>query len=270
MDKAKLSCTTLTFGGRLPEKLDAMRAAGFGATEFLPKDLFELMEGPEHTLGLLARSGLKLSCYQSLRNFEGMAEADRPRKTAIARLLFEQMKLVGADTLILCSNVAPDSSPDRGRIVADLRELGELAKSYGMRVAWEPLCVARWVRDYREAWEIVRQVDHPNFGLLLDCLHIFALNLPIEPIADIAADKIFLVEVSDIPGGHLDLLQMLRHHRLFPGEGVTPVRDFVRQIRKTGYDGFYAVEVFNTHYRSLPPDEVARMAMASLSALFET
>ena len=33
MDRTRLSCTTLTFGGRLAPKLEAMAAAGFGSTE---------------------------------------------------------------------------------------------------------------------------------------------------------------------------------------------------------------------------------------------
>ena len=41
MRPSHLSCTTATFGGKLPEKLRAMQSAGFAATEFWPRDLFE-------------------------------------------------------------------------------------------------------------------------------------------------------------------------------------------------------------------------------------
>lgn len=270
MDPSRLSCTTVTFGGKLPEKLKAMKAAGFGATELWPRDYYEHNEGPDVAFDLLRETGLSLSCYQNLRNFEGMPEHQRERKTAIAAQLFDQMRLIGCETLVLCSNIAPDSSPDKGRIADDLRMLGDLAKSYGVRVAWEPICWGRWIKDYRDAWEIVRKVNHPQIGMVLDSFHVFALNLPVEPISDIDVDKIFVVEVADIPGGHLDFLEISRSFRLFPGEGVTPVRDFVNQVRKTGYSGFYSVEVFNTYYQTLDVNQVARRAMASLKPLFET
>ncbi len=38
---------------------------------------------------------------------------------------------------------------------------------------------------------------------------------------------------------------------------------------KTGYQGFYSVEVFNTYYQTLEVNQVARRAMASLKRLFD-
>lgn len=269
MDSSRLSCTTVTFGGKLPEKIAAMKEAGFGATELWPRDYYEHNEGPDVVFELLRKTGLALSCYQNLRNFEGMPEPQRERKTAIAAQLFDQMRLMGCETLVLCSNIAPDSSPDKERIADDLRMLGDLAKSYGVRVAWEPICWGRWISDYRDAWDIVRKVNHPQIGLVLDSFHVLALRLPVEPIADIPAEKIFLVEVADLPGGNLDFLEVSRSFRLFPGEGVTPIRDFMKQVRKTGYSGYYSVEVFNTYYQTQPLDQIARRAMASLTPLFD-
>lgn len=269
MESARLSTTTVTFGGKLPEKMKAMKDAGFGATEIWPRDYYEHNEGPDVVFGLLESTGLKLSCYQNLRNFEGMPEHQRARKIAIASQLFDQMRLLGCETLVLCSNIAPDSSPDKGRIADDLRMLGDLAKQYGVRVAWEPICWGRWIKDYREAWDIVRKVDHPQIGLVLDSFHVLGLKLPVEPIADIPKEKIFIVEVADLPGGTLDFLEISRSFRLFPGEGVTPVRDFMKQVFKTGYDGIYSVEVFNTYYQTLPLDVVGKRAMDSLTRLFD-
>ena len=269
MDSSRLSCTTVTFGGKFPEKVKAMKDAGFGATEMWPRDYYEHNEGPDIALNMLLEHGLTPSCYQCLRNFEGMPEHLRARKKSIATQLFDQMRLMGCETLVLCSNISPDSSGDVGRIVDDLRMLGDLAKPYGVRVAWEPICWGRWVKDYREAWKIVQKVDHPQIGLVLDSFHVTALNLPLEPLADIAAEKIFLVEVADLPGGQIDFLEMSRSFRLFPGEGVSPVRPFLDQVMKTGYQGFYSVEVFNTYYQTLEVNQVARRAMASLKRLFD-
>lgn len=269
MDPSRLSCTTVTFGGKMTEKLKAMKAAGFGATEIWPRDYYEHNEGPDIVLNQLSELGMAVSCYQNLRNFEGMPQEQRKRKTAIATQLFDQMRTIGCETLVLCSNIAPDSSSDPGRIADDLRMLGDLAEPYGVRVAWEPICWGRWIRDYRQAWDIVRRVNHPRIGLVLDSFHVLALGLPVEPIADIPREKIFLVEVADMPGGTLDFLEISRSFRLFPGEGVTPVRDFMREVMKTGYDGFYSVEVFNTYYQTLDLNVVAKRAMDSLKPLFD-
>lgn len=268
MDRSRLSCTTVTFGGRLPEKIAAMARAGFGQTELWPRDYYEHNEGPDIAIDLLAKHDVKVSCYQNLRNFEGMPDAMRERKTRIATQLFDQMNLIGCDTVVLCSNISPESSGDPKRIVEDLRMLGRLAEPYGVRVAWEPICWGRWVRDYREAWKIVQQVDHPCIGLVLDSFHVFALDLPVDAIAKIDREKIFLVEVADIATSKLDFLEISRSFRLFPGEGATPVPSFMEQVARTGYDGVYSVEVFNIYYQTLPLDAVAERAMNSLRGLF--
>lgn len=267
MDKANLSCTTVTFGGKLPEKLRAMKQAGFAATEFWPKDYYEHNEGPDIAINALRDHGLVPSAYQCLRNFEGMPEELRERKMGIARQMFDQMRSIGCETVVLCANIAPDCVGDRGRIVDDLRQLGDLASSYGVRVAYEAICWGRWLSDYREAWEVIRKVDHPSIGMVLDSFHVFALDLPVEPIADIPGDKVFLVEVADLPRINLDFVELSRSFRLFPGEGATPIPAFLEQVRRTGYRGVLSVEVFNTYYQTLDVDHVARRAMASMERL---
>lgn len=267
MDRSRLSCTTVTFGGKLPEKLRAIKNAGFGATEIWPRDYYEHNEGPDIAMDLLEANKLAPSAYQNLRNFEGMPEKLRKRKINIATQLFDQMRLLGCETLVMCSNIAPDSSGDKGRIMDDLRQLGDLAKSFGVRVAWEPICWGRWISDYRDAWDIVRRVDHANIGMVLDSFHVFALDLPVEPIADIDGDKIFLVEVADLPKVNLDFIEMSRSFRLFPGEGFTPIRAFLDQVGKTSYNSFYSVEVFNSYYHTLDLQFVADRAMRSLETL---
>lgn len=267
MDASKLSCTTVTFGCPADEAVRAMRAAGFSSTELWPRDYYFSNEGPDAVLRLLRETGMGVSCYQNLRNYEGMPDEQRATKNRIAEQLLSQMQLLDAETLVLCSNIAPDSSGDPGRIVRDLTELGDIAASYGRRVAWEPICWGRWVKDYRDAWEIVKTVDHPNIGLVLDCFHVFTLGLPVDAIAGIDRDKIFIVEVSDFPSVNLDFVELSRAYRLFPGEGHSPVGDFVAAVRRTGYDGILSVEVFNAYYRTLAPDVVARRARASLEPL---
>lgn len=270
MSEPRFGCTTATFGGKLPQKLSAMKSAGFVATEFWPRDLFEHAEGPEVAVELLRENGLQISVFQALRNFEGMPREVRARKLGIAEQLMDQMALLGADVLALCSNTAPESSGDGGRIAEDLAVLGDLARSRGVRVAYEPLSWGRWVRDYRDGWSIIEQTAHDNIGMMLDCFHIFALDLPLDGIDTMRVEKIFLVEIADLPQTRLEPVEISRHYRLFPGEGVTPVGEFLRRVQAIGYRGLYSVEVFNDHYSSMSPDAVAAKAMTSMRSLFTT
>jgi 4-hydroxyphenylpyruvate dioxygenase len=266
-----LGCTTATFGGKLPGKLEAMRAAGFTAIEFWPRDLFEHAEGPDVAINLLRRTGLRVAAYQALRNYEGMPAEVRRQKLGVAAQLMDQMALVGADLLVLCSNTDPGSSGDRAHMVDDLRVLGDLARRRGVRIAYEGLSWGRWIRDYRDAWALIEATDHEQVGMLLDGFHIFVMDLPMTAIDGMRVEKIFLVELADLPGTRLDVLEVSRHYRLFPGEGIAPIDEFVQRVRGIGYTGCWSVEVFNAHYLALSPDAVAmRAARAMAGALGHT
>ena len=109
----RLGCTTATFGCKLPEKLQAMREAGFVATEFFPRDLYEDPRGPDYAVAALRDSGLGISAYQALRDYEGMAPAQRQHVLGIAEQMMDQMAWLGAELLVVGANTHPDSSPDR-------------------------------------------------------------------------------------------------------------------------------------------------------------
>jgi sugar phosphate isomerase/epimerase len=269
MNQISIGSTTSTFGGPLATKLKAISSAGFAATEFWPKDLFEHPDGPTTAVELLRENGLTVSIYQALRNYEGAPSADRDQKLGIAEQMMDQMGLIGCDLLSLPSNSGPDSSGDREKIVADLARLGDLAQTRGMRIAFEPICWGRWIRDYRDGWAVVREVNHPNIGLMLDSFHVFVLGSPMMEIADIPGEKIFLVEVADFAASALEPIEISRHYRLFPGEGNSPMEAFLRQVAKTGYAGCLSVEVFNAFYRQNDPFDTARRGAACISRVLQ-
>ena len=263
----RLSCATVTLGGTFIEKLHAMQAAGFGALEILSRDLFESLSGAEVAIAAVQKSGLQIACLQLLRDQEGAPDEQRALKRRIAENVMGQMGLIGARTLIVCSNVDPVSSGDPGRMRDDLYELGELAKGHGVRIAYEALCWGRWVSDYREAWKLIQQVGHDHVGLMLDSAHIGGVGATFEAVEDIDPDKIFLVELNDLPTMRLPAVDISRYYRMMPGEGVLDLPDFIRRLERIGYDGLYSLEAFNDHYRAMPPGQVAEHAFRTMNEL---
>ena len=268
MDRSKFSFNTANLSGPLAEKLAALEEAGFASTTLWPADLFVHFEDPEATIALIRSSSVSVSAYQCVRDLEGSPPEVKARKIELARQFMDQMKLVGCSTLVLCSNVNADVEQNWARAVQDVRDIGELGKARNIRVAFEPICYGGWINDYIKGWELVRDVDHSHVGLVLDAAHIFLPETPLQPIDKIPKDKIFLVELNDFPGTTFDKRELLRNYRLFPGEGVRPVREFVDRVLGTGYDGLVSLEVFNARYRAADPRFVALRGMQSLEKLF--
>lgn len=68
-----------------------------------------------------------------------MPEPQRSRNLKRAERKFELMEQLGTDFLLVCSNVSPQAVDDMDRVVADLRELAELAAKRNIRVGFEAL-----------------------------------------------------------------------------------------------------------------------------------
>ncbi len=83
---------------------------------------------------------------------------------------------MGAELLLVCSNVSPASIDDDARAAADLAEMAERAQKRGLRVGFEALAWGRNVNNWRHAWRIVAAAAHPALGLIVDSFHTLALG----------------------------------------------------------------------------------------------
>jgi 4-hydroxyphenylpyruvate dioxygenase len=263
------SIATISVNGALRTKLRAIADAGFEHVEIFESDLLASPE-PVDVIGAMMRDlGLTCVAFQPFRDFEGMPAAMRDRVFDRAERKFDVLEMLGTDLMLVSANVSPHALADRGRIVDDFRELGARATARGLRVAFEPLAWARHVRDHRDAWEIVRQVDHPAVGLALDAFSSLAPGIPVDSLKTIRAEKLFHVQIADAPKLAMDPLSWSRHFRCMPGQGDLPLLEFVSALRGIGYDGVLSLEIFNDRFRAGSTAEVALDGMRSLDYLLE-
>jgi 4-hydroxyphenylpyruvate dioxygenase len=255
------SIATVCLSGTLDEKLAAAARAGFTGVEVFEPDLLNSPLSPAELRDLAAELGLTIDLYQPFRDFEAVPEPDLRR----AEAKFDVMEQLGADLLLVCSNVSPEAIDDDGLAAQHLHLLAERAAARGLRIAYEALAWGRHVDEYDHAWRIVKAADHPALGTCLDSFHILSRGTDLSAIEDI--DKVFYLQLADAPHLGMDVLQWSRHHRCFPGQGSFDLKDFVARVLATGYDGPLSLEVFNDVFRQADPDRTAVDAMRSLLLL---
>ncbi|HEV7308179.1 bifunctional sugar phosphate isomerase/epimerase/4-hydroxyphenylpyruvate dioxygenase family protein [Ensifer sp.] len=260
----KTSIATVTLSGTLPEKLDAIAAAGFDGVEIFENDLLVSDESPRQIGRMVRDRGLEVALLQPFRDFEGMPEHLRSRTFDRAERKFDLMQELGTDLILVCSNVSPVSVGGLDRAADDFHALGERAAARGLRVGYEALAWGRHINDHRDAWEIVRRADHPAIGLVLDSFHSLARKIEVNSIRSIPKEKLFILQLADAPLLDMDLLQWSRHYRNMPGEGDLPVREFMQAVVATGYDGYLSLEIFNDQFRGGSPTTVAADGYRSL------
>ncbi|MBR0671255.1 bifunctional sugar phosphate isomerase/epimerase/4-hydroxyphenylpyruvate dioxygenase family protein [Neoroseomonas soli] len=266
----KRSIATVCLSGTLPDKLEAAASAGFDEVEIFENDLLTF-EGSAAEAGRLAADlGLGISLFQPFRDFEAMPDPQRARNLDRAERKFDTMQALGAEMILVCSNTQAAALPEPERAAADLREMAERAARRGLRVGYEALAWGRHVNRWRQAWDIVRQADHPALGLILDSFHTLALGDDLAGLsATVPAEKLFFVQLADAPRLSMDPLSWSRHFRSFPGQGELPVPAFLREVLAAGYAGPLSLEVFNDEFRTAPARRIARDGHRSLIWLDE-
>jgi len=261
---------TITLAGPLEAKLRAVRGAGFTQVMLNATDIVGHPDGEQAAVDAVRASGLRVTGFQVLRDFEGLSGHLHAYKVDIAKAMLEMCHALGSKVLLACSSASPRSSEDLSFITKDLQKLAMLAVPLDIRIAYEALSWGRHVNEFPQAWEIVQEADRANLGLALDSFHIFANGTPLDRLQDIDPKKIFLVQLSDFLWQEVrspeERIETARHSRVFPGEGVhsAQVGAMVRSLDEAGYRGDYSFEVFNDDYRQLPLPVVAERARRSV------
>jgi sugar phosphate isomerase/epimerase len=261
---------TITLAGSLEAKLRAVLAGGFTQIMLSARDVVGHPEGETAAISAVRASGLRVTGFQVLRDFEGLSGHLHAYKTDIAKAMLEMCRALGSKLLLVCSSTSAHARGDPELLARDLAKLAMLAVPLGIRVAYEALSWGRYVNEFPRAWEIVARADRANLGLALDSFHMLATNTGLDELDGVDVARIFLVQLSDFMWREVssaeERIDTARHLRVFPGEGVhsTQVAELVRKLDRMGYRGDYSFEVFNDDYVQLPAPTVAGRARQSV------
>jgi sugar phosphate isomerase/epimerase len=266
---ADIGMDTISLSGTLPMKLRAVREAGFSQIMISAKDLAGHSEGIDAAIEAVRTSGLRVTGFQVLRDFEGLSGNLHDYKVGVAKSMLEMCAALGGKVLLVCSSTSTHATGDPDVLARDLRKLAMLALPLGINVAYEGLSWGRHINEFTQAWDVVSRADAPNLGLGIDSFHIFATKTPLDEIDLLDPDRIFLVQLADFMWQEIrsveERITTARTFRVFPGEGAhsDQVAGLVQQLDALGYAGDYSFEVFNDDYQQMPLATVAERAYRS-------
>jgi sugar phosphate isomerase/epimerase len=257
---------TITLAGPLQAKLRAIREAGFSQVMLSARDLVGHADGWRAAVQEVRASGLRVTGFQVLRDFEGLSGHLHDYKVDIAKAMLEMCAALDCRVLLVCSSTSTHASGDLDAIARDLRKLAMLAVPLGIKVAYEGLSWGRTINEFTTAWGVVCRADMPNLGLGFDSFHMVASKTPLEDLDMLDPQRIFLVQLADFMWTEVrsfeERMATARHFRVFPGEGVhsDALAELVIRLNGLGYRGDYSFEVFNDDYQQIPLEAVAGRA----------
>ena len=165
---------TVSLSGLLPEKLEAMSAAGYDGVEIFDNDLVASPLSPREVAARCADLGLSIDLFQPVRDVEGVPPERFDAVLHRFRAKLAVMADLGATTGLCCSSVGADTVDDPDLSAAQLHALGDLAAEQGVTIAYEALAWGRHVHRVGQAWDVVRRADHPAVTLAVDTFHLLS------------------------------------------------------------------------------------------------
>ncbi len=109
---------------------------------------------------------------------------------------------------------------------------------------------------------------HPDACILADVYHLKKGESPLSGLRVLGPDAMKVFHVNDFPA--LPPEQLKDSDRVFPGDGVAPLRPLLRDLRDIGFTGFLSLELFNPAYYQQEPLSVARTGLEKLREVVQS
>lgn len=153
------------------------------------------------------------------------------------------------------------------RAAAALAPLAEICGTRGIKLGFEFLGFADCtVNSLRAARNIVKKVNSPHLGLVIDTCHFYLSNQPVEALEELEPGELLLLHVNDVED--LPRAELRDPHRLLPGRGIIPLSDIWKILRERGLINHASLELFRPEYWELNPEKFLPEALASLRRVF--
>ncbi|GAE27973.1 inosose isomerase [Halalkalibacter wakoensis JCM 9140] len=149
-----------------------------------------------------------------------------------------------------------------------LTQLSDLAEPYGVKIALEFIGIPEnTVNTFAQAYEIVKEIDRDNVGLVYDTFQFTGMGSRFEDVTEETADKIFIFHINDVDG--LPVGQMRDTDRVWPGHGVIDLGAHLSKLKELNYDFVVSVELFRPEYYEMDPEEVIKKAKETTLEVLE-
>jgi len=259
-----------TMKATLEGDIAAASSAGFKALEIWAGKMNHYLQShtPDDLRALFAANGIQPVSINSIEHITFKGDGFQEIREQCRR--YSQIaEAIGCDKIVVVPSPTPPGATWDDIKRESIRVLGDLAQiaaAHNVKLAYEFLGQADCsVSTLAQCWEIVREANLPNVGLVLDTFHFYAGGSTLDSILQVAPDKIYIFHINDAEDKPRATLTDA--HRLLPGEGVIPLLDILNNLRIIGFDGLCSIELFRPAYWKRPAHELAADARAKTVAL---
>ena len=99
-------------------------------------------------------------------------------------------------------------------------------------------------------------------AVLPDVYHLYKGGSPFAGLKLLSAAAIGIIHVNDYP--KIERGKITDQDRVYPGDGVAPLKEVFATLKGIGYAGYLSLELFNATYWKLDPNDVAKTGLQKM------
>jgi sugar phosphate isomerase/epimerase len=195
------------------------------------------------------------------------------RKAALSQLQ-EEMELLAK---IGCKRIAapPAGANSNNAALIDLNVVTEryltileMGKQTGVMPILEMWGSSPNLKKISQVLYVVSECGDESARVLMDIFHIFKGGSSFDSVSFVGKPAIDIIHLNDYPAGILPS-KISEPDRIYPGDGIAPVRQVLQAIKDPGKPIILSLELFNESYYKQDALVVARTGLAKMKAVAE-
>lgn len=152
---------------------------------------------------------------------------------------------------------------------ARLHYVSEIFQKFGVQVGFEPISFPEFtVRDLKLSQEIIDGSEAKSVGFVPDIYNLFRGGTQPDELAGLKY-PIYLIHINDAEDSPLDQLHVM-YNRVFPGEGIAHAEAWVKTAIRSGYQGYFSLELFRQEIWDMSPEDAAVLCYNKLQKFAES
>lgn len=212
---------------------------------------------------------LGLSVESVIGFFDWIVDDDARRKRGFeeARRNMEMVRAIGGKRLAAPPAGATDQTGIDFRKAADrYRTLLELGDVFGVVPQVEVWGFSKTLTRLGEAAQVAIDCGHPAACVLPDAYHLYKGGSAPSGLRLLNGSAIHVFHFNDYPSSP-PRAQISDAQRVYPGDGVAPLKELVRDLNTIGFKGVLSLELFNRDYWKQDAATVVRTGLEKMRAV---
>ncbi len=193
-------------------------------------------------------------------------DARRAEALEQARKAMDLVRQLGCPRLAAPPVGATDGPPiELLRAAERYRALLDLGDKMDVTPMVEVWGFSKNLRLLGETALVALESRHPRASVLADVYHLYKGGSDFAGVKLLSAAAMPIFHVNDYPARSREDLRDA--HRVYPGDGVAPIPQLLRDLKGLGFQGVLSLELFNPDYWKQDPALVAKTGLEKMKAV---